>query len=441
MRELVPVLVAGLVPLAVLTLIVIGTALSLVAWQPPMLVTTQFGTAQSYNGISVMSSDPTGIYAAGFVGGNAGLNVTPSYLFVGRYDLDGRLVWTQQIGKPTLSQILGLAVGTDGVYIAGYLGVSANSSFVRKYDLNGNQAWNVQFENFTKATAISVTASRVYVGVSPGIGFRDYLDSYYPNGTQIWTRPITNYNYRGVINIYALPSTVYVFDVATRISGSSGSPTITLFQKYDSAGTLMWNSTVSLEASGISGDSGGIYVVGPVQTPGRSNGFLSKLDFDGNHVWTTNFSAPGFNSVSEIRVSADSSGVYLAATTTDDRGIVMKYDMDGNQVWSVQLPWKIYTSTSVVVITVQTTGVYVGGSLDAGSSGEEGFLAESGKSSSLVFFGTNPPLSFELVALLAAVAVTSVLWLRRRVKKRLRRPSANVTLLSKRIPKDICSPT
>jgi hypothetical protein len=443
LRELLPVLVAGLVPIAVLALIVTGTALNLVAWQPPVQQTSQFGTANSQNGITAIVSDSTGIYATGFVGYIGFPNATSAYLFVSRYNLNGQEVWSQHFGDPYLSSISGVGVGTDGVYIVGELWVSPvnQSSFVIKYDLNGNQVWNRKFENASIGSrTISVTTTGVYVG---GVnGTRYFVEDYDSNGSLVWTDLFGNNT--GSISIFASLNGIYVasFDTPGSATGNS------LVEKYGLNGILEWTQACSCvtanSGSTISADSTGIYAVGTVQSRGGTfDGLLAKYDFIGNRLWTTSFNAPGFNSVQQVEVSADSSGIYLATTTTDLRGIVMKYDGNSNRVWSVQLPWTTGTGllTRGDAIALGDAGVYVGGDSRTSTPYNVGFVAQISKSSSLVFFGTNPPYSFGLVGLLAAVVATSILWLKRRQKKRFRAPAARASYHSQKVPTDMYSRT
>jgi len=423
LRELFPLILAGLVPIAVLVLIVTGTAFNLVAWQPPIMQTIQFGTANSENGITAISSDSTGVYIAGFAGW---LDVIPSYLFVTRYDLSLHQVWTQHSNNPdfsltsgiALAKISGIAVGKDGVYVAGF---ANSSSFVKGYDLNGDQVWNSTFGNAGySATAVSVGRNGVYV-----VGYENrtsyFLRDYGINGSLVWTQLAGTYVTDNA-GVFADAGGVYIM-----IPKSPGSLTITgssLLQKYDLNGTLEWTRTCQCDSAQITGDSTNIYVAGTVQTArGASDGFIGKYDQTGNQVWTTNFSAPGFNGINAVQISADPSGVYLSSTTSNARGIVMGYDSNGIRAWSLLRPWETGNGNLLSpsgMITVQEAGVYVGGTMTLGSSAYPAFMAQISKSTSLVFFGINPPFSFGLVTLLAVAAVASVLWLRAIRKKRLR---------------------
>jgi len=428
-RELLPVAVAGLVPFAVLVLIITGTAFSLVAWQPPIVQTIQFGTASSENGVTAISSDQTGLYLAGFVGYSFGgfSNLTPSYLFVNRYDPNGREIWTQRFGNPSSSWVYGISAGTDGVYVVGY--PNETFSFVRKYGFDGTQSWDDKFGNWSART-VSANPTGVYVA---GENSTEYIvRAYALNGTLIWSRflgnPIDN------VYVYSNPSGVYV--IAEQALGTSGGNGSSLVARYTLNGTLVWTRSCYCEATGISTDSSAIYAAGTVQTlGGRSAGLLAKYGLSGDQLWNTTFNAPGFNSVESVQLSADPSGIYLAETTSDGKGINMKYDTNGRQVWSVKLPWQtgvILNGLRYDVIALGESSVYTGGSMRA--STDVAFLTILDKSSSLIFFGVNPPFSFVLVALLLAICGISILWFRRQWVKRHMCPGVRGRYRSQRGP-------
>jgi hypothetical protein len=202
---------------------------------------------------------------------------------------------------------------------------------------------------------------------------------------------------------------------------------------------------------GIVGDGNALYVFGRVQAASLipPDGFLTKYDVNGNQLWTTKFTPPAGPSalpgVREVRGSADSSGVYLAETTGDGRGIVMRYDSDGGRDWSLQLPWTTGLASSPSpgdAITTQQTSVYVGGDLSNNvpiSTGfsNTAFISAISKSSSLVFFGVNPPFSFGLLGLLITAAVVSIVWFRKRLKSKIRPASAVSSHRLKKIPTDL----
>ena len=423
-RSLVPVVVAGLVPFAVLTLIVLGTAFSLVAWEPPILQTTEFGTAGLNNGITALASDKTGLYAAGFVGyffPGIG-NLTSTYLFVNRYDLNGHQVWSQHFGGPVYPWI-DISAGTDGVYVVGTQFFAANnqSSFVRRYDLSGNELWNNRFGNWS-ASSVSFSPTGLYV--AGGNGTATIIKKFDLNGTLVWTRLASNIStYNSYV--YSSPESVYV----------AGAGTV---QKYEANGTSSWTGACSCLVTGITGDSSSVYIAGNVPSKsGLLRGYLARYSPSGNMLWTRDFSAPGLNSVNKVKIAADSSGVYLAETTGEPAGIVMNYDLNGNLIWSTRLPWATglgYAPSDVIALGDSV--LYVAGDfIDASSNGA--FVTVLGKSSSLVFFGVNPPVSFGVLGALIMAVTACLLWLRWRWMKTRRPPRIDAKLHSQKIPSDI----
>jgi hypothetical protein len=158
----------------------------------------------------------------------------------------------------------------------------------------------------------------------------------------------------------------------------------------------------------------GIYVTGTSFQSLGLGGTLAKYDLGGNQLWIKNFDSPDGTTVGTPRISANSSGIYLAITTSFS-GFLMKYDRNGNQVWAVQAP------VSASSVSVGQDGVYVGG-----EASNNALLAKYGQSSSLVLFGVNPPFSFGLVALLGGIVTLSLFWLRKQRKNRIRRPKSAV---------------
>ena len=416
------VLIAGLTPLLVFSFLVIATGLPLVEWQPPVLWTTQFGTpgVGIQNSVSVLSGDSTGVYAGGFIG-FPGANITipsPSNLFVSKYDLSGHLVWTQQFFDPDRSSINGISVGTDGLYVAGSVNLDAKSTgFVQKYDLNGREIWNNTYgQPGGEATSVSVGNGGVYAGFDYNLGSTSNIvvRSYDDNGNVVWTKSIGNFT-PGSLNVYSAASRVYV----------EGSPYLDagFLKSYYFNGSLDWarQFTCACYKTSLSSGQSGIYVSGNSYEGGIGSGFLTKYDPNGNQVWTRSLQASDYTSVGNVQMSADTSGIDLAITGLNT-GFLMRYDSNGNQQWSFRL------RQMMNAISVGQNGVYVGGYTPfvalGGVVSTNALLSEFSQSSSLIFFGLNPPYSFITVAAVSA-GVGFTLWrLRRRAKRRPPRPKS-----------------
>jgi hypothetical protein len=399
-----PVLLVGITPLLVFTIILLGIVAGPIRWEPPTFWSTEFGTSgpNIENRVSFVSADTGGVYAAGYVGLSSliGVNATPSQLFVSRYDLSHQLLWSQPLGNPKGPTIMQIAGGTDGVYVVGY---SNSNGFVQKYGLQGNLAWAINLtspmSNFSNGYAVSVGTAGVYVVTAnrfTNSSISVVLKEFDLGGRAVWTQPIDV----SPDSLDAGANGLYVSGFA--LNGSSS-----FVRRYDFNGALVWNRQLSCTcwAFGVSTDASGVYVAGRLQN--LLDAFVAKYDWDGNQLWIREFRPPD-RGVKDISMSVNPSGIYLAMITTVG-DYLEKYDGNGNSVWLLQIPSAPYS------ISVSSGSVYVGGE-DYGNA--NAVLSEYAQSSSLIFFGLNPPFSFLAVSLLTAAATISILWLRKRAKTR-----------------------
>jgi hypothetical protein len=399
----VSVIVAGITPFIILTLLIAGVSLHTVAWQPPALWTEVLGKG-THNVVVV--ADNNGVYAGGVAGAN---------LFLSRYDMGGQRLWKQYFGNSTTDSIYGVALGTDGVYVAGTL---FNMDFITKYDPSGNALWAKTFGGLYYPT-LSAGAGDVFVSFYDKTSNSTLLRAYDSNGNTLWTDSL---EYGSIIHMstHSRDSRVYVI-------GYKGS---NYLGSFDFQGNSNWgkNLTCSCEPVDLAADASGIYVAGTTYLGGlTASGVLIKYDVTGNMIWTRIYDAPGGIGVQNPQISIDTTGIYLAMATyrSSTSGLLVRYDDNGNQVWSIEIP------VSADAVSIGQNSVYVGGT----SSSAE-LLAKYDQSSSLVLFGVNPPFSFGLVGLLAGVVALSVLWFRRQRRRQIRRPKSSVPYSSKKSRED-----
>src|SRR5438552_4179897 len=429
-RTFLAVLVAGIAPLLVLTLIVTGVGFNLVQWQPPNIWTVQFGTPSCINEVTALTVDANSLYAAGYVrySGNRYVHLTPSYLFLSRYDLSGRQVWIRQLGPLNISVINSIAAGSSSVYVAGEIYLS---TFVRRFDLNGSESRFLA--SGSNATSLSVGPSGLFAA---GLGSsQPFLRKYDFDGNILWTKMLSNYA-GGPLSVYAASTGVYT----TYEASCSGCNSI--IARYDFNGTLDWtrqikdssNLTGGWRATSITGDSTGIYVGGNYALGGTHAGFIQKYDWNGNQSWSIQIAAPDYSGIGDVSLSNNTSGVYLMTTTTKDKTFLMKYDMgSGNQAWSLQIP-------ASGILSVGQNGVYVGGSVSSNGGGDDAYIADFDQSSSLILFGINPPYSFLVAGAIVGAAVLLVLWQRRRWEKKARPRSASIDYPARNKPREAQPP-
>ena len=420
MRELLPTIAAAVTPLILLAILLVGPTLGLVEWQPPILWTTEFGNIgpNIQNQLTSITTDKTGLYAAGSLETYSTATGYSSYSFLNRYDPNGGQVWSQNLGN---SVVFGIGAGADGVYVARSNG---SAYVVQKYDLSGSPIWADQLGTLTiYASPISVGGTGVYV---TGFGPQNpnnttplLVRAYDFNGSSVWTNALANVNYGGASRVYADSSGVYV----TESDGVNPVDSHAFVSRYDINGALQWTRqfdepgfTCWCGTNGISGDASGIYVLGSTRNalPGQSlvghtDTFIRKYDSKGNALWTIEFLAPYSTGASDEHISANPSGIFLLVF-----GSMLRYDSNGNRVWSIPL----HQTTGA--LSVGENNVYVGGPWGS-DPGRKAFAEAYDVSSSLVLFGVNPPFSFVIAGLLASAAALSVLWLRKGWKKKVRR--------------------
>jgi hypothetical protein len=390
MREILPAIAAGMTPILLLALIVAGVGSQAVAWRPPLLWSTPTAAEPA-----AIAADNASLYVAGsLLNPNiARANAPSGSVFLSRYSLSGTREWTRVFGNITDDSISGISVGSDGVYIEGY--IDGNLT-VRKYDLNGNEVWTRQYSRpLDTLGGISVTTTGVYVaGTTTFSGaYAQKLDF---DGNTIWANQFSNSSI-DVKDVYADSSGVYVV----------GSNVVKLGVGGNELWAHQFGLPVSIEATSVSGDGTGIIVTGwlGASISTGADAFLSKYDANGNLLWSSQFPAPDGSSVVDPVISASASGFYLSVPTIGNN-FMMKYNGDGGQVWSFR------TGILIDNVVGWDNGVYFSG-ITSGPS-----VGEFGSSSSLVFFGLNPPLSFAVLgAVLGASAVSIVLFVKYRKKR------------------------
>jgi hypothetical protein len=139
--------------------------------------------------------------------------------FIRKYDSEGNVSWTRQLGTSAFDMATAVAADVSGVYVAGQTdgtlpdqtSTGFADAFVRKYDVGGNVVWTRQFGSSSGAAATSISAipSGVYVagqtvGALPdqmSSGFTDaFVRKYDADGSAVWTRQIGPSSYVGGIS-------------------------------------------------------------------------------------------------------------------------------------------------------------------------------------------------------------------------------------------------
>jgi hypothetical protein len=370
------------------------------------------------------------VYVAGHTSGVlAGqMSAGAQDVFLRKYDSAGNALWTRQFGTPADEEASGVAVDATGVYVSGFtygafpgqVNSGGADVFVRKYDFDGNVLWTRQLggtdDDF--ANHIAVGASGVYVvgttrGALPGqpgqgSGNRDaFLLKYDTAGDLLWTRQFgsADYNWDYGNDVFVDASGVYVAGntFGTMPGQTSVGDDDPFVRKYDADGNEVWTrqfgSPAHDDGSGITGDATGIYVSGEVQAaiPGQTfagemDGFVRKYDREGNVLWTRQFGTPGSDYA--WKITEDATGVYVAGfvggalpgqtSAGGQDAFVRKYDQNGNEVWTHQFgtpaedfAWGITAGTTGLYVTGYTDGTLPG---QVSAGGRDAFVAKISQS-------------------------------------------------------------
>ncbi len=228
----------------------------------------------------------------------------------------------------------------------------------------------------------------------------------------LWTSEFSN-STGGINKIYVSPSSIYVLTENSLVS-------------YNPNGVENWILTGG--GTAVWADAGGVYVsretgLGNVYSFPR--GLLSKYELNSNRLWSLQFDSPDGSGVGRSNLSGDSSGIYLSMRSIGANGFVMKYDSQGHQLWSFRTPispTQLFSQVEGFLVAAGGGGFFLAGSsvLTIGSSyGANAVVQLFGQSSSLIFFGINPPWSFTIIAALVSVAAISVWFFRRKYLRRL----------------------
>jgi len=255
-----------------------------------VLWTRQFGSsAQDY--AWAVAVDGTGVYVVGETQGNivtGGAGTTGADAFIRRYDANGAVVWTRQFGTLDTETAYGVATDGTGIYVAGTTGGDLAGSiggsrdgFLRKFDTGGNVLWTRQFGTIEPEDVVAVAAGSggVYVAgnttgtfptqtkMLPGL-WDLYLIKFDISGTQQWVRefgtPHEDFGYGVAVGA---ASVVFVGTAEDNIFDPSlptGTGAIVRLYDFDGGvqGTIQFGDSPNDAAKAVAADATGGYVAG-----------------------------------------------------------------------------------------------------------------------------------------------------------------------------------
>ena len=409
-------LVAAL-PIVIFAVIIVGTGLGLVAWQPPIVWSHSFGTGES--GVTLVCSDYSNIYAQGYsLGGRS--------LFLNKWSLQGGSIWSRVIGSVNGSLIgtsfTGMSVAVDGIYLVGFnYSGGVKQGILLKFDLTGIKLWEKEFGSaidsvFAATGGIYVTGNSLPITNQSYTGEVTWVREYDFAGNVIWTQEYSNDTtfFNGV---YASSTGIYISYYAVNPSRNLGP----FLLRYDLNGAFTWMHLVELGVmngvvSGIASDSTGEYLSG---TSSLATAYLSKIDPNGNQMWTSTISSPDLTEIgTDSSLALASSGAYVLLRTSADHQFLEKYDLNGHFLWKFQMQ-NPGQDPMVFRLATGSDSVYFAGSVFSGGY-NSAIIGSLSPDPSLVFFGLNPPWSFILLGGLIGGSVISVTTIRKLRRKNVR---------------------
>ncbi len=283
------------------------------------LWTRQFGTSGNDIGsaIGILSSE---VYVTGRTDGTFSGQTSSGNddVFMLKYDSNGNVLWTRQLGTAGFDEVVGLEADSSGIYLAGgtdgafsgYTNLGDYDAFIRKYDTSGNEVWTRQFgtTSYDDAFEVSIFGSAVYVvGMTSGtlpsqvsVGGDDaFIRKYDTSGNEQWTRQFGTSEGDSAFGISAVVTGIYITGGTdgTMPGQTSAGGTDIFLRKYDASGTAVWtvqfgtSSSDAVFGSAVSG--GNLYVTGstldalPDQVKsGYQDAFVAKFkeDVDGDGI-------------------------------------------------------------------------------------------------------------------------------------------------------------
>jgi Ca2+-binding RTX toxin-like protein len=325
--------------------------------------------------------DPSGnVYIAGGTNGSiGGPNAGRRDAFFAKYDNQGNLLFTQQLGTSGYEEIFGLGTDNQGNFYVSGLTDSAlggpkqaeqYDAFVAKYDSNGNQQWirqvgqNVQFPTFDLAVDPN-TGDAFISGPNVKSSIEDpdnaYVIKFDTNGNQQWISEIGTSGLANFDESYGITvgndGSVYATGWT---NGDLGGPNQGLYDgwvaKYDNTtGAVQWvsqygGSDYDWSWDVASDSQGNVYTTGFTlgnlggQNAGSYDVYLTKFDSQGNQQWIQQFGTAEDDEARNLYIDTNNN-IFLTGYTRGNLGgsnagsfdaWVAKYDTSGNQQWITQ---------------------------------------------------------------------------------------------------------
>lgn len=328
-----------------------------------------------------MTVDSSGnVYVVGRVDNAlAGNAYAGSYdTWAAKYSPDGELLWVDQFGTPYDDRSWAVAVYDDALYVAGRTAGSLGADlvgetdiFVAQYDLDGTLIWVEQMGTLaidaTNALAIDPDGNPVVVGWSEGspdsaqgvVTLR-----YGPDGSLITNQTAelagqATIDGRIVVGGGHVDAEGYIYAAGDYTVGTGDKEDVDVFaSKHDPEGNLLWEATLASPANERCFDmeadaEGNVYLVGWTlgelegTSAGDEDAFIAKFDPNGELLWVDQFGTP-FRDFAYGLAIDDNGNVYATGYSqyiADDEETMVAITWLANYNAEGDLLWQFYLNT------------------------------------------------------------------------------------------------
>ncbi len=373
----------------------------------------EWGTDTSDKGNSIAVDALGNIFVTGYTysGLDGNTNIGYADIFLTKFDSDGNKLWTKQWGSSRYDEGRSVAVDVQGnIFVTGYTDGSLdgnvtsgdNDVFLTKLDNDGNKLWTKQWgtDRFDRGYSIALDIhDNVLITGVMGVrgGYEVFLTKFDNNGNKLW---IKQWNVNGrdeghSVTIDHHGNFFVTGHTQMHLEGTVNGVTINVFlTKLDSSGNKLWTKEwgVSINDSkgaGIAIDTqDNIFVTGIVDgnlegntNIGEDDIFLTKLDGDGNKLWTKQWGTSDDDGATSVVIDAHGNVLVTGMTkgsldgntsTGGDDIFLTKFDSDGNKLWTKQWGTSDDDGATSVVIDAHSN-IFVTG-LIKGTTNDHGRL-------------------------------------------------------------------
>jgi PKD repeat protein len=357
----------------------------------------QFGSTHGDWPVEV-AADSSGVYIAGNTYGAFEGHTNPDMQTDGivlKYDPDGNLLWSEEIGTNYQTFVKGIAITLNSLYVTGWTygtfddpdaASHSADAYLRKYSLDGALQWARTYatELIDQADGVAADESGAYV--AGYYGNSRNLKKVSPEGEVLWSNDwlVDTLGNVQIYNVEVAGSKVYL--AGSTYSALPGETKVGEWDVYivtfDSVnGALGWLHQFGTPTgdffSSLVADSSGVTLGGTTngalggENAGYIDGFLRKYTSEGNEAWTFQFGSEGNDYLFGIDV--DATGIYAVGITTGNLDgqtgssgeeiFIKKVDLSLNSLWTNQFNTTSYIPENEYGYVVDTYGenVYLGG--------------------------------------------------------------------------------